>query len=617
MCLSCKAIEKGKRQPGPHLCFKNWNSASTSMESDIIVEGMNYFYEVGKVKCTRLIGDGDANTLSKVREQVPYGMEVEKVECANHTVRRYGRALAKIVADTKAFTRQEGVSAHKEMRLRMGRLITGARSAIKRHAISSARGQTQEAVEKLQTEFRNGPSHVFGSHENCGDFCTRKEKDESKNETDLMIKTGVMEAVLSEVERVLCAEAKTLLWNNTNNPAENFMSQMSKATGGKCVNHSKCGGINRRSTIDALAYQARGQGWHGAVHRRLVGQSPRSPLRRFMLQRAKRNLRFQACRKRLAGTRRRTDHIDRGGDQNYGDNPTIPDKTPAEYDEAVGRLREGLKVQDRYELSPKTIGQATNKLWLSERRKRISSTQFKDISSRQPSTLTANIVRKIVYGVKVPKRGKMKEALDWGTANEPTARQKYRDMHPGVPVEECGLVVDPKHPFLCTSPDGLVSSDGLLEIKCPVSAKKKCPLSKKEIGVVGASKSSDIGVKFCTKTNAWILPKSGHYYSQIQGQLAITDRAWCDLFLWSPVDHVLIRVERNREHFAAILPKLQKFFDDSLLPEIVDPRARRKMKLREPDYVLEAVKRKEEDTAKRKATSHAAGPSQKKKRTNK
>src|SRR5277367_2806993 len=178
------------------------------MESDIIVEGMNYLYEVGKVKCTRLIGDGDANTLSKVREQVPYGMEVEKVECANHTVRRYGRALAKIVADTKAFTRQEGVSAHKEMRLRMGRLITGARSAIKRHAISSARGQTQEAVEKLQAELRNGPSHVFGSHVNCGDFCTRKEKDESKNETDLMIKTGVMEVVLSEVERVLCAEAK-------------------------------------------------------------------------------------------------------------------------------------------------------------------------------------------------------------------------------------------------------------------------------------------------------------------------------------------------------------------------------------------------------------------------
>lgn len=38
-----------------------------------------------------------------------------------------------------------------------------------------------------------------------------------------------------------------------------------------------------------------------------------------------------------------------------------------------------------------------------------------------------------------------------------------------------GLIVDLNQPFLAASPDGLIGSDSLVEIKCPASAKDMTP----------------------------------------------------------------------------------------------------------------------------------------------
>jgi len=37
-------------------------------------------------------------------------------------------------------------------------------------------------------------------------------------------------------------------------------------------------------------------------------------------------------------------------------------------------------------------------------------------------------------------------------------------------IKPCGLFIDYKNPFLGASPDGLIDEDGLVEIKCPLSA---------------------------------------------------------------------------------------------------------------------------------------------------
>ena len=69
-------------------------------------------------------------------------------------------------------------------------------------------------------------------------------------------------------------------------------------------------------------------------------------------------------------------------------------------------------------------------------------------------------------------------SIQHGKHNEVIARSLYarkvqKQMHKNFTVYNCGLVVNPFHPYLGASPDGKVfdpsstSPFGLLEIKCP------------------------------------------------------------------------------------------------------------------------------------------------------
>ena len=51
----------------------------------------------------------------------------------------------------------------------------------------------------------------------------------------------------------------------------------------------------------------------------------------------------------------------------------------------------------------------------------------------------------------------------------PDAAMKAR---PGYFVDQAGLIQHPEYEFLAASPDGLIDNDGVLEIKCPFSARE-------------------------------------------------------------------------------------------------------------------------------------------------
>lgn len=61
VCMTCNAIEEGRISSKEHVCSKNWKGPSTAIESDIIVEGMNYLEKVHNIRCIKIIGDGDTN----------------------------------------------------------------------------------------------------------------------------------------------------------------------------------------------------------------------------------------------------------------------------------------------------------------------------------------------------------------------------------------------------------------------------------------------------------------------------------------------------------------------------------------------------------------------------
>ena len=91
--------------------------------------------------------------------------------------------------------------------------------------------------------------------------------------------------------------------------------------------------------------------------------------------------------------------------------------------------------------------------------------------------------------------------MQHGTETEPLARAAYEALK-DVLVDEVGFVPHPSIIMAGASPDGLVGTDGLLEIKCPNTATHIETLLSQGV--------------------------PGKYNTQMQFQMACTGRKWCD-----------------------------------------------------------------------------------------
>ncbi|PPC95205.1 MAG: exonuclease [Methylotenera sp.] len=92
-------------------------------------------------------------------------------------------------------------------------------------------------------------------------------------------------------------------------------------------------------------------------------------------------------------------------------------------------------------------------------------------------------------------------SLKWGNDNEPLARQSY-EIKTGEFVEEIAFIKHPKYDFVGVSPDGLIGSEGMIEIKSPSSPK--------------------------VHLQRWIDGVPDEYVAQLQGGLWVTGRKWID-----------------------------------------------------------------------------------------
>ncbi len=120
---------------------------------------------------------------------------------------------------------------------------------------------------------------------------------------------------------------------------------------------------------------------------------------------------------------------------------------------------------------------------------------------------------------------KVTDAMQHGTDTEPEARAFYEIAY-DVEVFEVGLCL---HDTLDAgaSPDGLVGDDGLLEIKCPQP-----------------------GTMVEYLREEWLPAK---YKPQVQGQLWITGREWCDFFAYHPtMKPLMVRTYRDEEYIGEL-----------------------------------------------------------------
>ena len=167
--------------------------------------------------------------------------------------------------------------------------------------------------------------------------------------------------------------------------------------------------------------------------------------------------------------------------------------------------------------------------WLAARAGKFTASRFADLMATTksgPSASRQNLIITLALErlTGEPEQTFQNDAMRRGTELEPLARGAY-EAKTGELVELTSFVTDRDWPSVGVSPDGLLGEDGLVEFKCPASQAKHF-----------AALSSGAHAK--------------EYRWQVQGQMWITGRQWCDVVSFDPrfpegLDLAITRVQRD------------------------------------------------------------------------
>lgn len=182
--------------------------------------------------------------------------------------------------------------------------------------------------------------------------------------------------------------------------------------------------------------------------------------------------------------------------------------------------------------------------WFKQRVGKITGSRVGAILGLNPWMKASDVMRQMVreyHGAESEFTGNI--ATEYGTNFEKFAQDDF-EMEHGLEVTETGFHVSKEFEWIGASPDGFVSYDAVLEIKCPFGAR--------ETGVF--------------KTVAEQL----HYHAQMQIEMLCAEKKKCYFYQWSPVGSALDVVEYNKYWIEENIPKLKAFYDQYLL-EIKSP----------------------------------------------
>ena len=168
--------------------------------------------------------------------------------------------------------------------------------------------------------------------------------------------------------------------------------------------------------------------------------------------------------------------------------------------------------------------------WFSQRLGKVTASRISDLMTKTksgPSASRKNYMMQLLCerltGTK--EEGYTNAAMQRGSELEPTARSFYEGTQ-GVAVVETGFVPCPAIEMAGASPDGFVGDDGLVEIKCPNTAKHVDFLRTGQI---------DNG-----------------YQLQMLFQMICTGRKWCDFVSFDDRLPSELQYKCVRFHFDAV-----------------------------------------------------------------
>ncbi|MFZ2252654.1 MAG: lambda exonuclease family protein [Minisyncoccia bacterium] len=151
--------------------------------------------------------------------------------------------------------------------------------------------------------------------------------------------------------------------------------------------------------------------------------------------------------------------------------------------------------------------------WFAMRAGKVTASRVADVIARTKTgwgasraNYAAELIAERLTGTTAPSF--TNAAMQWGTDQEPVARQVYATSRTTLGVSEIGFVDHPEISMSGASPDGLVGPTGLVEIKCPNTATHLDTLLGETV--------------------------PGKYVTQMQWQMACTGREWCDFVSFDP-----------------------------------------------------------------------------------
>ena len=224
-----------------------------------------------------------------------------------------------------------------------------------------------------------------------------------------------------------------------------------------------------------------------------------------------------------------------------------------------------------------TVQQSGSETWFQHRVGRLTASNFYRVYTRVKNLQklpSSEIIKasealvKDLMGYNPRFKPENSHALKYGISTEPEAKAKYKTImakkHKKLVTNESGLVIDKENPFLAASPDLEITcqccGDGLLEIKCPASIKQQQPTSEnyKYLGEVTT-----------TEGNTDFLKQNNAYYFQVQGQMGVTGRSYCDFFVYTKVGYHLERIQFNEKLWEEMKEKFYWFWLNILCHELL------------------------------------------------
>jgi len=164
--------------------------------------------------------------------------------------------------------------------------------------------------------------------------------------------------------------------------------------------------------------------------------------------------------------------------------------------------------------------------WQAARLGKATGSRIADIVARTKagySTSRANYAAQLVCErlTGVAAESFVSSAMQWGSEKEPEAQRLYAFEH-DIEVAPVGFLDHPRIALSGASPDGLIGETGLIEVKCPITATHIDTLLGQSI--------------------------PGRYLTQMQWQMAVSCRHWCDFVSYDPRLPADLRLFTRRVH---------------------------------------------------------------------